>query len=50
MKRNKKMNELEMIFFEELNISDEEFKEYEEVKLNSYRNHSDMNILNEGSK
>ena len=44
------MNELEMIFFEELNYSVEEYKEYEEVKFNSYRNNSDMNILNEGSK
>ena len=44
------MNELEMIFFEELNISVEEYKEYEEVKFNSYRNKSDMDILNEGSK
>ena len=43
------MNELEIIFFEEMNYSEKEYKEYEEVKLNSYRNHSDRDILNEGS-
>ena len=40
------MNELEMIFFEELNISEEEHKEYEEVKFKSYRKNSDVDVLN----
>ena len=40
------MNELEMIFFEELNISEKEFKEYEEVKFKSYRKNSDVDVLN----
>ena len=43
--KEKKMNELEMIFFDELNISEEEYKEYEEVKSMSYRKNSDIDVL-----